>query len=210
MERKGRAVLYSRCSTTESRQDVDVQTKELRRYADAFGFEYDLVEEYSSGYRGEQPKLKEIIEKIRRGYYSTFITFSLDRFSRQAPHRTNQLLDQIVYQHRCRFISISENLDSNSELVWCAIRPIFSYMANLFSRNLSERIKLGIQNKKAKGLYRGGGRPKDVDVARLKAIIADKGRLSLRALEREYNAGVTAKSKRISYQVVRKLLPTLL
>ncbi len=36
---KPKAVIYARCSTDESRQDVEVQLKELRRYAEAYGWQ---------------------------------------------------------------------------------------------------------------------------------------------------------------------------
>ena len=82
-----KVVIYSRCSTDEKRQDTDVQLKELRRYAEAFGWSYDEDSEYESGFKGEQPKLAEVIEKIRRKHYSIILVSSLDRFSREHPKK---------------------------------------------------------------------------------------------------------------------------
>ena len=91
-----RAMIYSRCSTDEKRQDTEVQLKELRRYAKAYDWTFDEVSEYGSGYKGEQPKLQEVIEKIRLRHYSVLLVHSLDRFSREHPKKTNALLDRIV------------------------------------------------------------------------------------------------------------------
>ena len=126
MQPSEKVIIYSRCSTDEKRQDTDVQLKELRRYADAYGWKYDEVSEYGSGFKGEQPKLSEIIEKIKRKHYSIILVYSLDRFSREHPKKVNALLDQIVYDYKCRFISLAEGIDSQNEMIWHVIRPLFS------------------------------------------------------------------------------------
>lgn len=203
MDRTKRAVVYARCSTDENRQDVDVQLKELRRYVEAYGFEYDEISEYGSGFKNEQPKLDAVIEKIRTGHYSLLLVYSLDRFSRQHPQKTNALLDRIVYDFRCRFVSLKEGLDSDNEMIWHVVRPLFSYFANVFSRQLSEKIRAGIRNKKEKGLFRGGRPKKTVDMERLKEIIKAEGRPPLRALVIRYNDGLQ-RSQRIGYTTLRK------
>ena len=64
---KNKAVIYARCSTDENKQDVEVQLKELRRYCSAYGWEYDEVSEYGSGFKGDQqPELDALMEKISR------------------------------------------------------------------------------------------------------------------------------------------------
>ena len=202
--RERRAVIYARCSTDESRQDVDLQLKEIRRYVQAYGFVFDEIAEYGSGYKGEQPRLDEVIEKIKRGHYSLLLVYSLDRFSRQHPKKTNALLDQIVYDHQCRFVSLKEGLDSENEMIWHVVRPLFSYFANVFSRQLSEKIRAGIKNKKEKGIYKGGGKPKLIDMARLQSILSTRGRLPYRQLADIYNEGITSKKLKASYQTLRK------
>jgi len=52
----------------------------------------------------------------------------------------------------------------------CGVRLLFAYFANVFSRNLSEKIKLGIKTQREKGTYRGGRPSKQLDVDRLRAI----------------------------------------
>lgn len=205
MQTENRVVIYARCSTDENHQDVDVQLKELRRYAEASGWTYDEVAEYGSGFKEEQPKLRAIVEKIRRKQYSVLLVHSLDRFSRAHPKKVNALLDEIVYDHRCQFISLKEGLDSQNEMIWHIVRPLFSYFANVFSKQLSEKIKAGIQNKKEKGLFRGGRPRKIVNLERLRSLLASNGRLPLRELETRYNADLPRRD-RVSYQTIRKAL----
>ena len=191
MDKQVKAILYSRCSTSENRQDVEVQLIELRRYCQAYGWQCDEVSEYGSGFKGEQPKLDEIIEKIRRKEYSALLVHSLDRFSRQHPKKTNALLDQIVYDYKCRFISMSEGIDSDNEMIWHLVRPLFSYFSNVFSRQLSEKIRAGIKNKKEKGIYCGGRPKKETDLNKLRSV-ATNG-LSLREIAGAYNHGLPLK-----------------
>ena len=187
-----RAILYARCSTDELKQDVEVQLKELRRYCDAYGWQYDEVYEYCSGYKGDQPRLAEIIEKIRLKHYDVMLVHSIDRFSREHPSKTDETLNRIVHLYKCRFISLAEGIDSEDEVKWHIVRHLFTYFANMFSRNLSIKVKNGIKNKKDKGLYSGGRPKKNIDHTRLLDII--RTGLSVRKATEVYNSGLPKKS----------------
>jgi len=152
-----------------------------------------------------QPKLEKVLEQIRLKHYDVLLVYSMDRFSRQHPKKTNALLDRIVYDYGCRFIAIQQGIDSKNELIWNAIKPLFTYFANVFSQNLSDKIKNGIKNKKEKGVYRGG-RPKKngkVDIGEVTEIYRRTN--SLRKTAQAYNQ-TRYKDNRISYQYVRRIL----
>ena len=191
----GKVAIYARCSTDEKRQDVEVQLAELRRYTNAFGWEAEEVWEYDSAFRGEQPKLKALLARIRRQEFAALLVYSLDRLSRQAPSQTNRLLDELVEAHGCRFISRLEGIDSANELTWNVVRPIFAYFANLFSRNLSEKIKAGIRHQRENGAYRGGRPSKQLDVDRLGAIRLSNPAVGWRTLTKLYNADCRTNSR---------------
>lgn len=198
-----KAVIYARCSTDEKRQDVESQLAELRRCCRAFGWAWDEVQEYESGYRGTQPKLERLLSQIQRKQYDVLLVFSLDRFSRQAPSRVNRLLDSLVERDGCRFISCQEGIDSENELVWHAIRPLFTYFANVYSRNLSEKIKLGIRTKREKGAYRGGRPRKTIDADRLRLLRLASPEIGWRKLTEAYNEGLTGREQ-VSVSLLRQ------
>ena len=199
-----RAIIYGRCSTSESKQDVEVQLKELRRYREAYGLEYEEVWEYGSGYKSDnQPKLEEILEHIRLKRYNVLIVFSMDRFSRQSPSKINALLDTIVERYGCRFMASQQGIDSDNELTWHVVKPLFTYFANKFSKDLGEKVKRGIAQKKAKGLYTGGRPASRVDFGVIEALRA-KG-LSLRAIAEELNKDKLKRGK-ISYSTIQRVL----
>ena len=164
-----KALIYARCSTDDSNQDVEVQLKEIRRYCEHQGWEYDEVAEYGSGYKGAQPKLLEKLEQIKLGYYKVLIVWAMDRFSREHPRKVDELLNRIAFDYKCRFISLSDGIDSTDEVKWHIMRHMMTYFANSYSRRLGERVKLGIARAKEKGTYKGG-RPIKKDKVNIQEI----------------------------------------
>jgi len=153
-----RALIYARCSTNERRQDTEVQLKELRAYCIKEGWNFDEVSEYSSGSKHIPDKLRNVLRLIKEGHYKIMLVYSLDRFSRLHPSSTNKMMDFIVQECKCRFISLQERIDSENEVMWHIIRHLFQYFAWTYSKNLSEKVKLGMQRAKEKGVI--VGRPK--------------------------------------------------
>jgi DNA invertase Pin-like site-specific DNA recombinase len=203
MDNQIKAVIYARCSTDENKQDVEVQLIELRRYCQAYGWHFEEVFEYGSGYRGCQPKLDEVIEAVRLKRFNVLVVYSMDRFSRQSPSKINALLDVIVEQYGCRFLALQQGIDSDNELTWAVCKPLFVYFANKYSRDLGLKVRLGIAQKKAKGIYRGGRPPKSKDIATIEAL-RSKG-LTLRAIAKEINFNKSEQEK-ISYSSVQRLV----
>lgn len=139
-----RAIIYARCSTDETKQDVEVQLKELRRYCENEGLEFDELSDYGSGYKGIPDNLRKVLKLIDEGHYKILVVHSLSRFSRQHPKTTEKMLN-FVTDRGCRFISMQEKLDSSNEMVWYSFKGFLIYMNNLFSKNLSEKTKLGME-----------------------------------------------------------------
>ena len=145
------AIIYARCSTDESKQDVEVQLKELRAYCIKEGWKYNEVSEYSSGSKVVPEKLRDVLRLIREGHYDIMLVYSLDRFSRLHPSSTNKIMDFIVQECKCRFISLQEKIDSDNEIMWYVIRHLFHYFAWTYSKNLSEKVRLGMERAREKG-----------------------------------------------------------
>lgn len=152
-----RAIIYARCSTDESRQDVELQLEQLRDYCKREKWEYDEISEYASGSKGIPPELQKVLDLIGKRLYCIIIVHSLDRFSRLSPRITEQMMSFIT-DCKCRFISIQENLDSENPMNWYQMKGYFSYFANLYTQNLSQKIKMGMAKAKEKG--KPIGRPK--------------------------------------------------
>ena len=196
-----KVIIYARCSTDESKQDVEVQLKELRRYCEAYGWQCDEVSEYGSGYKlDNQPKLDEVLEKIRRKHYGTLIVYSMDRFSRQSPSKINALLDQIVEQYHCRFIALQQGIDSENEMTWHVVKPLFTYFANKYSKDLGDKVKKGIERKKQLDKYTGGRPLKKVNSEQVFKL--RRQGMSFRQIADTINKDGAA----VSFQTVRRVL----
>jgi len=152
-----KAIIWARCSTDEVRQDVELQIKPCEEYCKQQGWEYETAFEYISGFKGIPPKLQQILDLIAKGEYQVIVVYSMDRFSRQKPSVTERMLNHIT-DCKCRFISIQERLDSDNPMLWYCFKGIWIYFANMYSQNLSQKIKAGM----AKALLENKpiGRPK--------------------------------------------------
>lgn len=199
-----KAAIYTRCSTSESRQDVGNQIEICRRFCEAQGWENTVFQEYESAFRQKERKVfDDVMARVRIREFDVLVVYMLDRFSRETPTKIVSDLHRIVEEHGCRFISVKEGIDSRNEM-WQIIMMVFAYMANNFSKMLGIRVREGIRAKKQKGEYRGGRPQKRVDQAQL-VRIARGGTKSLREIARAYNQGRPRKEQ-ISYVQVKRLL----
>ena len=144
---------YARCSTNESKQDINRQIKELK----AEGAD-EVIFEYEHGDAKTKKELQMLLEIAQSG--DTIITLEVSRLSRS----TQQLCEliEVIREKRLRLVIIgSITIDCrNGEMD--AMSSAFLKMAGVFSELelsiIRERVKSGMANAKAKG--RSIGRPK--------------------------------------------------
>jgi DNA invertase Pin-like site-specific DNA recombinase len=152
-----KALILNRCSTDETRQDVELQTKPCIEYCNKIGWEYDIVSYYGSASKRIPDELQKVLDSIARREYQVIIVYSMDRFSRLKPSITERMLNHIT-DCKCRFISILENLDSDNPMIWYTMKGMWLYFANLYSVNLAIKVKAGMEKAKLEG--KPIGRPK--------------------------------------------------
>ena len=144
---------YARCSTNESKQDINRQIKELK----AAGAE-EVIFEYEHGDAKMKKELAMLLEMAKAG--DTIITLEVSRMSRS----TQQLCEIIetIREKRLRLIIVgSITIDCrNGEMD--AMSSAFLKMAGVFSelelQMIRSRVKSGMANAKSKG--KPIGRPK--------------------------------------------------
>ena len=152
-----KALILNRCSTDEKRQDVEINLIQLRKYCDEKKWEYDEFSYYGSASKKIPNELQEVLNLLTTRKYQILIVYSMDRFSRLHPRITEKILNHIE-ECGVRFISIQENLDSDNKMTWYSMKGMWIYFANLYSVNLSKKVKLGMARAKDKG--KPIGRPK--------------------------------------------------
>ena len=137
---------YARCSTNESKQDVNRQIKELK----AAGAD-EVVFEYEHGDSKTKKELQMLLALSKAG--DTIITTEVSRLSRS----TQQLCELIetIREKKLRLIIIgSIAIDCRKGMV-DPMSEAFLQMAGVFSQlelaMIRARVKSGMENAKAKG-----------------------------------------------------------
>ena len=144
---------YARCSTNESKQDINRQIKELK----AAGAE-DVIFEYEHGDAKVKKELHMLLEMATEG--DTIITLEVSRLSRS----TQQLCEiiDIIRAKRLRLVIIGSITIDCREGKTDPMSEAFLQMAGVFSQlelaMIRARVKSGMANAKAKG--RKIGRPR--------------------------------------------------
>ena len=137
---------YARCSTTEDKQDINRQTRELKQLG---ATDETLYFEYESGTKIDRAELNKMFNAVREG--DTIVTTEVSRITRS----TKQLWDiiELCKQKRLKLIiKDSITIDCTSGDV-DPMTNAFLQMSGVFAeleRNIiSERVKSGMRNAKA-------------------------------------------------------------
>ena len=141
---------YARCSTNESKQDIDRQVRELKQA----GAE-DIFLEYEHGDAAVKCQLSSLLEQAQEG--DTIITLEVSRLARS----TKQLCEiiEIIKAKHLRLVIVgSITVDcSNGEIdpMTNAFIQMSGVFAELELRIIRERVRSGMANAKAKGAKTG-------------------------------------------------------
>ena len=137
---------YARCSTNESKQDINRQIKELK----AAGAE-EVIFEYEHGDAKTKKELSMLLELAKEG--DTIITLEVSRLSRST-QQLCQIIDVIRDKHLRLIIVGSITIDCRNGEIDPMSRA-FLEMAGVFSSlelaMIRTRIRSGLANSKAKG-----------------------------------------------------------
>lgn len=138
---------YARCSTNESKQDIDRQKRELK----ALGVKQsDIYFEYGSGTKADREQWLLLMNKVQKG--DTIISTEVSRITRS----TKQLCDII---DKAREIGLklvigsfvvdctNDKLDAMTE----GMLKMMGVFAEMERNIISERVKSGMANAREKG-----------------------------------------------------------
>jgi len=148
---------YARCSTNETKQDINRQMRELKEMgADELYFEYE------SGTKIDRPELAKLLRHIKSG--DTLVTTEISRITRS----TKQLCEIIDFAVNNQIkliiggftVDCTHGIDAMTEGM-IKMMGVFSEM----ERNMTvERIRSGLDNARAKGVRLGRPRKQAVDL----------------------------------------------
>lgn len=137
---------YARCSTDETKQDIQRQVRELKEMG---AVDETIYLEYESGAKADRIELGKLLNTVQNG--DTIIATEVSRITRS----TKQLCEIIEYAKEKHLklvlgtfvVDCTKELDPMTEGM-LKMMGVFSEM----ERNMiSQRVKSGMQNAKAKG-----------------------------------------------------------
>src|SRR6476646_6585685 len=163
-----RVAIYARVSTTNHGQDVSMQTRELRQFAEARG--WNIVGEYVdagvSGAKDSRPELNRLMADAHKRRFVVVCVWRFDRFARSVSHLLRAL--ETFKALGVDFVSYSEQMDTSTP-AGKMVFTVLGAVAELERSLIVERVRAGLRNARAKGKRLGRPRVR-VDMARIAAL----------------------------------------
>src|SRR5467141_3361245 len=163
-----RVAIYARVSTTSHGQDVGLQTRELRQFAEARGWTVagQYIDAGVSGAKDSRPELNRLMADAHKRRFDIVCVWRFDRFARSVSHLLRAL--ETFKALGIDFVSFSEQMDTSTP----AGKMVFTVLGAVaeLERSLTvERVRAGLRNARAKG--KTLGRPRvAVDVVRITVL----------------------------------------
>ena len=143
---------YARCSTNESLQDIDRQVRELKQQG---AEEKTIYREYESGTKVNRAELQKLLDIVKPG--DTILATEVSRITRS----TKQLCDiiELAKNRKIKLVLGTFVVDCRKELdpMTEGMLKMMGVFAELERNMISQRVKSGMENAKAKG--KAIGRP---------------------------------------------------
>ena len=141
---------YARCSTNEELQDINRQIRELIQLGAA---EENIYREYESGMKNDRVELQRLLSAVEAGY--TIVATEVSRITRS----TKQLCEiiELAKDRHIKLVLGSFIVDCTKELdpMTEGMLKMMGVFSELERNIISQRVKSGLQNAKAKGVAIG-------------------------------------------------------
>ena len=143
---------YARCSTNEWMQDINRQKRELYRLG--VTDEKYIYWEYESGVKVDRPELNKLLDVVQEG--DTIIATEVSRLTRSTSHLCTLL--ELVKEKRLKLIIGSFVVDCTQNEIdpmTKGMLMMWGVFAEMERDIISQRVRSGMQNAKAKGVKIG-------------------------------------------------------
>ena len=141
---------YARCSTNEEMQDINRQIRELKQLGTT---DKTIYREYESGMKNDRVELNRLLGVVKTG--DTIIATEVSRITRS----TKQLCEIVEFakDKHIKLVLGSFVVDCTKELdpMTEGMLKMMGVFSELERNMISQRVKSGLQNAKAKGVKIG-------------------------------------------------------
>lgn len=144
-------------------ESITNQKALLIEYVEKLGWEYELVDIYiDPGYTGtnfNRPDFKRMIRDIELGKINMVITKDLSRLGRDYIE-TGEYIEKWFPENNVRYVSLTDGIDTfetsngNNDIV-----PFKSILNDMYSKDLSKKIRTALHTMQKQGKWVGGKTP---------------------------------------------------
>jgi DNA invertase Pin-like site-specific DNA recombinase len=142
--------IYARVSTKDKGQDTENQLAQLRKYAEARGWESQEFVDHETGKHANREAFKAMFTAASRREFGLVLVWALDRFTREGVAETfghiRKLLDYGV-----QFESFTEPQFRTTGAAGELMIAVAAWIAKQERQRISERTKAGLEIARAKG-----------------------------------------------------------
>lgn len=151
---------YARCSTDESKQDINRQVRELKEYGVD---EQHLYKEYESGAKVDRKELNKLLAAIRPG--DTLAATEASRLTRSLRQLVD-LIDWAKGNHICLRLGglVVDCSKGEPDPFTVGVLTIVGVIAQMEREITVQRVKSGMANARAKGVHIGRKQTTAADV----------------------------------------------
>lgn len=182
------AVIYARYSSAgQTEQSIEGQLRVCHEFAERN--DYIILNEYIdraiSGTSDKRPAFLQMIEDASKKKFEYIIVYKLDRFSRNK-------YDSVFYKHKLKeygvkVISATEAISDSPE--GRLVEGILEMMAEMYSQDLSQKVKRGIRESLLKNNFIGGTAPYGYKIVDKKLVIDEETAPVMRYYFEQYASG---------------------
>lgn len=165
-----KAAIYARVSTTGHGQSPEMQVREIREYCERRGWQVggQYVDAGVSGAKDSRPELNRLMADAHRRQFDAVVVWKFDRFARSVSHLLRAL--ETFSALGIAFVSLSEQIDTTTP-TGKMVFTVLGAVAELERSLITERVRAGLRNARAKG--KRLGRPRvAVDAAQIARLRA--------------------------------------
>lgn len=163
---KYKVALYIRLSKEDvdkgydESESIKNQKTLLTEYVQTLGLEYNLIDIYiDQGFTGtnfNRPAFKKMIRDIENEKINMVITKDLSRLGRDYIE-TGQYIEKWFPEHKVRYVSITDGIDTfTSNNGNNDIAPFKSILNDMYSKDLSKKIRTAMHTMQKQGKWVGG------------------------------------------------------
>jgi DNA invertase Pin-like site-specific DNA recombinase len=148
-----RVAIYARVSTVNHGQDVSMQTRELRQFAETRGWSVagEYIDAGVSGAKDSRPELNRLMGDAHKRRFDVVCVWRFDRFARSVSHLLRAL--ETFKALGIDFVSYSEQMDTSTP-AGKMVFTVLGAVAELERSLIVERVRQGsgMPRRKASGL----------------------------------------------------------